>query len=107
MLLRHRAKLPQRIRRISLKPEGYGGGWSGLLRERVLDRSLAAHCWRSTKFIQEGESAEQDAEWNPEMNVGCDGAEEVASGAFLCFGRCRFEQSKEPRIQWLDAEGTS
>jgi hypothetical protein len=36
-------------------------------------------------FVQKGESPKQDAERNPEVNVGYDGAKEVGSGAISRF----------------------
>jgi hypothetical protein len=48
-------------------------------------------------FIQEGKSAEQNAERNPEMNIGCDGPKQLVSGAI-----CRLRQSIKPLTQIVD-----
>lgn len=74
-----------RIRKKFPRLGGFGGDLWGLLREQVLDLVSAAWVERSTNFVQKGESAEQDAERNPEVNVGCDGAKEVAGGAISRF----------------------
>ena len=52
--------------------------------------------------IQEGKSAEQNAERNPEMNIGCDGAKQLVGGAIS-----RFRQSIKPRNQIVDSDVTS